>query len=199
MLERAGWDRLSRVSGIELRVPCELDPAWLRRESSALEEQIEPFAIRHDGAGHLELRPAQKTTKTRRRIRFNATATCALFRHEIGALGAGERLAIAWNLAVPGHGRLEIDGQELMVFDGGSAGLVRGGPCREIMLRRPPGACSVRFRSSCPMEMAGFVIETILRSEGGFESVIQGIALFLAPALGARRIALELRLEEPQS
>ncbi len=197
LLERAGWDRLPRVSGVELRIPLSLDPLDLRRGGAWKEDQFEPWTLNAVEGGTIEAAPRADPSSARRVVSFSADATEAVFEHSLARLADDERLAIEWNLALPGPGSLIADGTTLLSFDGATVGTVSGGPYREIRVERSERGSTFVFRPASELYLAAYVIETILRTESGFESVIQGLSLYFAAPAGVREITLDVRLEAP--
>lgn len=199
LARRAGWDEAPRVSGVEILVPGDFNPALAVAGGEWRERSFHPFQIAPAGERAWRLVPEAPGPfpGLERVVRFSEDGLSARFDHRVA--GPPGPWAVEWNLACPAGGQVLGDGRPLFSINHHPGEAFQGGPFRELVVLRGPGQARLRMTADRPVGLTGFVLETLLRSESGFEAVVQGVVLMLMVPPSAGELGLDVMLEAPVS
>ena len=199
LLERAGWDVAPRVSAVELRFPAGLSLERHRLGGPWRDEQLRPWrtALGEDGA--LDMQPLEAGLGLHRRIRFSPDGTEAVFEHHAGNLAPDQEWAVEWNLALPGQGSVVADGRTLLALDGEMVDPISAPSVSDVVVYTANPGLRLDFSIEPKARLGIYLVETILRSESGFEGVIQGVCMLLTAPRDAARLEIGVKLSPDRS
>ena len=198
-IERGGWDRAPRVSGVELLLPAGLTPRRLLAGGSWRDAQLIPAraeASSDDGLSW-EVGPPDRI-RARRRVSASTDGCRLQFEHLLDDGDAGMvEWGVEWNLALPGRGSLTAAGS-VTTFDGSWIAPFKIEATGELTVRSEAPASEVHLECEPPCRVLAHLVETVVRSESGFEGVIQGLCLLFTPPRGQRRVRITASLAPPR-
>ncbi len=196
-LREAGWDLAPRLAAVERLVRFPLDPAATMREDPGRAAWFGPVGLAAGPGGRVVRVLRRDPVRAERRVSWNPGATVLRFVHLLEERPEGPfRLAVEWNVACPAGAlvRFREPGGTERTVDAGAAPRDLG-VVETLEVDRGPLPARLRLVPARPLAVISWPLRTLLRTEDGFEGVLQGIALLLVAPAEARE--LELRAELP--
>ena len=194
--EQAGWDGAPRLSGVELCLPQDLSLDALRRDGSLRDRFYRPARVRCEETS-FEIETALEKSTFRRLVTFENSACSAVFRHEVSHLDVREIFAVEWNIAVPDGFELRAD--DVDVFSAAKDAPAWDGPysAHRVSCVRGSERCRIDWHFSSEVELWAYPVETIVRSERGFEMIRQGLCCIFRAAKAQTVIEARVDLLSP--
>ncbi len=199
LLAGAGWDRAPRPAGVERLVPADPDPELLQREDPERAAWFGPVEILPGEEGRVVRVVRRGPLRAERRVAWSQAAVSLELRHFLeDPPPRDRRLAVEWNVACPAGARLLVraPGGTIRSLDAGVP--LAAGRAMEVVVERDPLPVRVRLRPAIPLEVFTWPLRTLLRTEDGFEGVLQGICLLLVARPGERSIDVRAELGGPE-
>ncbi len=199
-LALTGWDGAPRLAAVERIVPFPFDPTRAMREDPERDPWLGPVRIEDVDRDRRTARVVrEEPVPGERQVRWNEDATALEFVHRLArAPAAPLRLAVEWNVACPAGAtvRTRTPGGEVRTLDAAARPLVLG-EVELLEIDRAPLPAGLRLRPRVPAWACTWPLRTLLRTEDGFEAVLQGIAILLVAPAGTRELELRAELSTP--
>ncbi len=196
-LALTGWDGAPRLAAVERIVSFPFDPARAMREDPGRDAWLGPIRLEVDAGTGTARVFREEPARGERTVRWSEDSTVLEFLHRLADVPASPlRLAVEWNVACPAgaviHAR--APGGDVRTVDATAGPLVLG-DVDLLEVDRAPLPARLRLLAAAPAWACTWPLRTLLRTEDGFEAVLQGIAILLIAPAGTRE--LELRAELP--
>ncbi|MDQ7088034.1 MAG: DUF1925 domain-containing protein [Acidobacteriota bacterium] len=198
--ERCGWDHAPRVSGVEVTLPTGFSARQLLRAGSWRDAHFAPArAVEVADTSITWEIDSPAGFRAHRRISASADGCELQFDHALEGGGEEDRWGVEWNLALPGRGLVAAPGRPAVTLDGAWHEPFEIEATRRLTVRSEAPAAEVHFAFDVPCHVMAHLVETLVRSESGFEGVIQGLCLVFSPPRGRRKLKVAVSLAPPRS